>query len=64
MPILVRPPMRPATGCEAKGFLVVVLGILAAAVVWSVLRGSWGFAVALAVAAAFIMGLIAWLWRS
>ena len=63
MPILVRPPMRAPTGCEAKGFLTVVFGILAAAAIWSLVRGNWGFAAALVAAAAIMAALMAWLWR-
>ena len=64
MPMLVRPPMRAPTGCEAKGFLIATFGILAGAAIWSLVRGNWNFAVALVAAAAIMAALMAWLWHA
>ena len=52
---------RPS-GCEAKGFLVVLLIVLIVVTGMSVAAGRWGYAFFSLAAGAVMVGLLVW-WR-
>ena len=63
MPVLMRPPMRAPTGCEAGGFLVVVALVLVLVTVLAFARGDWGIGVLSLAGVLSMVGIFGWLRR-